>query len=118
MERAAQGPGANDRTVGDGSFDGILGCGAGAQPDRPERAQVVLGLDRAEPADGRGRTGERMMTDALLAQALGGESDGESSDLKGARSLPGYAGCTGFPAGILRLLLPGARPYNPAAAYQ
>jgi hypothetical protein len=61
------------------------------------------------------------MTDALLAQALGGESDGASSGL-GAWKV--YAAvlsaavvrCTGLAAGILRLRIAALRPYNPAAA--
>ena len=88
VQRAAQRPGANDRAIGDGSFDCGLGCRAGAQADRPERAEVVLRLERAEPANGRGRAGELLMTNALLAHALGGELDGRSSGGRAAQFTP------------------------------
>ena len=86
VQRAAQRPGANDRALGDGLFDWRSRLRAGAQADGPQRAEVVLRLDGAEPANGRGRAGERIMTDALLAHALGGESDGTSLGL-GARKV-------------------------------
>lgn len=79
VQRAAQRPGANDRALADGLFDGAFGCAARAQSDGPQCAEVVLCLDGAEPANGLRRAGERIMTDALSAQALGGESDGASS---------------------------------------
>jgi hypothetical protein len=79
MQRAAQGPHANDLALGDGSFDGSFGRAAGAQADGPQRAEIVLCLNGREPTDGLGDSGERIMTDALMAQALSGESDGAFS---------------------------------------
>ena len=78
MQRAAQGPHANDLALGEGSFDGSLGRATGAQADGPQRAEVVLRLNGPEPANGLLSAGERIMTDALMAQALSGESDGAS----------------------------------------
>jgi len=87
VQRAAQRPGANDRALADGFFDGSFGCAARPQSDGPQCTKVVLRLDGAEPANGLCRAGERIMTDALLAQALGGESDGASSGLAALESL-------------------------------
>lgn len=105
MQRATQWVGANDRALGNGLLDGSLGGAAGAQPDGPERAEVVLRLDGAEPADGLAGAGERITTDALSRQALGGESDGEPSGPEEiACSLACTAWywplCTGLAAGI------------------
>lgn len=78
MQRAAQGPHANDLALGDGSFDGSFGRAASAQADGPQRAEIVLCLNGPEPTNGFCSAGERIMTDALMAQALSGESDGVS----------------------------------------
>lgn len=87
MQRAAQWPSANDFTFGDSLFDGGFGGAARAQPEGPQRTEIVLRLDRPEPADSLGGAAERIMTDALAAQALGGKSDGTSSGGWGAKSL-------------------------------
>src|SRR6185312_2580372 len=61
VQRAAQWPGANDLALADGSFDGVFGSATRAQSDGPQRAEVILRLDGAEPADGVGRADERIM---------------------------------------------------------
>jgi hypothetical protein len=46
MKRPAHGPGPNDGAVGHGLFDNSRGSLFHAQAQRPERARIILGLDR------------------------------------------------------------------------
>ena len=68
MQRAAHRPGAHDGALGDRLFDAALGRPGHAQPDRPERPAIILGLHRAQPGDDIAGLGERRVGDAVIGQ--------------------------------------------------
>src|SRR5215213_6197886 len=70
MERAAHRPGAYDLSVCDCPLDFRLDCRAHPQADGPERAQVVLRLNRTQPTNDLARFLKRSPHDALAGEAL------------------------------------------------
>ena len=70
VQRPSHGPRPHDAALGQRALDVALACAGHAQPHGPERTEVVLSLDCAEPRD------ERAWCVRLRRDVLGGEPEG------------------------------------------
>lgn len=68
MQRAPHGPGADDRALGERLLNRLLRGRPHPEPERPERAEIVLGLNRPHPRDHLAGPLEARASDPLVAE--------------------------------------------------
>ncbi len=61
--------GTDKRSIGNGLLDGRFGGLPHAEPNRPQRAEIVLGLDSAQPAHDVARFPEGCLGEVLVVKS-------------------------------------------------